>query len=135
MSTIREKLLANNMRQRWTLDVPAQKKMGFSSAEEDLLIKAPTIKQWSMIQQRSMSIKDGEGKLDQGLMKVLAVVELVCQPDGHKVFNDRDIEHILDAGVGSPIDRLGEYVLEKVNISVDEIEAEGNESVPTAQPV
>lgn len=134
MSTIREALLKNNMRQRWTVTVEEQRKLGFADAQENLLIKAPTIKQWSMIQQRSMSIKDGEGKLDQGLMKVLAVVELVCQPDGYKVFNERDIEGILDSGIGSPIDRLGEFVLEKVNISVDEVEEEGNESVPMAQP-
>jgi len=61
----------------------------------------------------------GGKSTDVAKLQVLAVIAIVHVPGGERVFDDADLEMLLDEEAGSVVDRLGEHAIRLLNVSAD----------------
>lgn len=84
----------------------------------EVAVKQPSVGERQELFER---IRDENGNVDQLALLSWAVIKLTYVPDSQeRVFDDTDYDTILEKPTGGWVDRLGEKVLEVLNVDAEE---------------
>jgi len=95
--------------------------------DDDLyvIVKEPSVAQRTQILQKAQAQSAGvEGdfdKIDTGKMQVYAIINCTYTPDGEKVFDEADVENMLNTPTTVEwLDEVGEVAMNLMNVQEDE---------------
>lgn len=86
---------------------------------EEYFVKPITVAQRGRILKAAGFDTQNPGALDLARLQTTAVIELVVDDSGKRVFEDGDLEALLESPCGGVIDVLGPLAMEQLNVTVE----------------